>query len=211
MKSTFYKYLVIILGAAFMMSCSSSSDLTSNSIIKKRKYTKGYHADFGKQKVQAPTANMAKQSAEPAPVRRTSLTASADATAAEPLALKIKSNEAAKPISEKVENPALTESTKNRNLTSIAAAPMALQHRDMSKMQRSATASHNAYTSTAAAGASAASGGGKLLYIILAILLPPLAVGLLYGIGSEFWISLLLTLLFVLPGITYAIIKVLAH
>ena len=49
-----------------------------------------------------------------------------------------------------------------------------------------------------------------LLYAILAILLPPLAVGLHEGgINNRFWISLLLSLLFWLPGIIYALIVVL--
>lgn len=55
----------------------------------------------------------------------------------------------------------------------------------------------------------AASGANLVLYIILAVLLPPLAVGLLYGIGIEFLISILLTLLFWVPGIIYALILVL--
>ena len=44
-----------------------------------------------------------------------------------------------------------------------------------------------------------------LLLVILAILLPPLAVFLVDGIGTTFWISLLLTLLFWLPGVIYAL------
>jgi len=47
-----------------------------------------------------------------------------------------------------------------------------------------------------------------VLLIILAILLPPLAVGLKEGIGSRFWISLLLTLLFYFPGMIYALLVV---
>jgi uncharacterized membrane protein YqaE (UPF0057 family) len=48
-----------------------------------------------------------------------------------------------------------------------------------------------------------------LLLIILAILLPPLAVFLYTEeIGSKFWISLLLTLLFFVPGVIYAILVV---
>jgi uncharacterized membrane protein YqaE (UPF0057 family) len=47
-----------------------------------------------------------------------------------------------------------------------------------------------------------------VLLIILAILIPPLAVGLKEGIGSRFWISLLLTLLFFLPGVIYALLVV---
>ncbi|MBL7730786.1 MAG: YqaE/Pmp3 family membrane protein [Chitinophagaceae bacterium] len=49
-----------------------------------------------------------------------------------------------------------------------------------------------------------------LLLVILAILLPPLAVYLHEGeINNRFWISLLLTLLFWLPGIIYALIIIL--
>ena len=49
-----------------------------------------------------------------------------------------------------------------------------------------------------------------LLLVILAILLPPLAVYLHEGvINNKFWIDLLLTLLFYLPGLIYALIVVL--
>ena len=49
-----------------------------------------------------------------------------------------------------------------------------------------------------------------LLLVILAILLPPLAVYLHEGvINSKFWIDLILTLLFYLPGMIYALVVVL--
>ncbi len=51
-----------------------------------------------------------------------------------------------------------------------------------------------------------------LLLVILAILLPPLAVYLHQGeINSKFWISLLLTLLFWLPGVIYALVVILGN
>ena len=46
----------------------------------------------------------------------------------------------------------------------------------------------------------------SLLKVILAIILPPLAVGLTYGIGSAFFINLILTLLGWLPGVIHALI-----
>jgi len=50
------------------------------------------------------------------------------------------------------------------------------------------------------------------LLIVLCILLPPLAVYLHEGeINSKFWISILLTLLFWLPGVIYALIVVLGE
>jgi uncharacterized membrane protein YqaE (UPF0057 family) len=49
-----------------------------------------------------------------------------------------------------------------------------------------------------------------LLLVILAILLPPLAVALHEGgINTKFWISLLLTLCFWIPGVIYALIVIL--
>lgn len=50
----------------------------------------------------------------------------------------------------------------------------------------------------------------KAVLIILAILLPPLAVYLHQGeINGKFWLSILLWLLFILPGIIYALLVVL--
>lgn len=51
-----------------------------------------------------------------------------------------------------------------------------------------------------------------LLLVILAILLPPLAVYLYEGeINTRFWISLILTLLFFIPGVIYALILILGN
>ena len=51
-----------------------------------------------------------------------------------------------------------------------------------------------------------------VLLVILAILLPPLAVYLHQGeINNKFWISLVLTLLFWIPGVIYALIVVLGN
>ncbi|KAA3464104.1 salt stress-induced hydrophobic peptide ESI3 [Gossypium australe] len=48
-------------------------------------------------------------------------------------------------------------------------------------------------------------GSETLIEVILAILLPPVGVFLRYGLGVEFWIDLVLTLVGYLPGIIYAI------
>lgn len=62
----------------------------------------------------------------------------------------------------------------------------------------------------AAAAAAGTPSTNTLLLVILAILLPPLAVYLHEGvINGKFWLDLLLTLLFFLPGVIYALIVVL--
>jgi uncharacterized membrane protein YqaE (UPF0057 family) len=50
----------------------------------------------------------------------------------------------------------------------------------------------------------------KLLLVIIAILLPPLAVGLKAGIGGAFILNLILTLIFWIPGVLHALYVVLA-
>jgi uncharacterized membrane protein YqaE (UPF0057 family) len=50
---------------------------------------------------------------------------------------------------------------------------------------------------------------GKALLIIFSIVLPPLAVALVDGFSGPFWLDLLLTILFYLPGIIYALYRVL--
>ncbi len=44
-----------------------------------------------------------------------------------------------------------------------------------------------------------------LLRIVVAILLPPLGVFLQVGIGTQFWINVLLTILGYIPGIIHAV------
>jgi uncharacterized membrane protein YqaE (UPF0057 family) len=41
--------------------------------------------------------------------------------------------------------------------------------------------------------------------VVIAILLPPLGVFLQVGIGAQFWINILLTLLGYIPGIVHAV------
>lgn len=53
-------------------------------------------------------------------------------------------------------------------------------------------------------------GGSRtsIVEIILAVLLPPLAVFLHDGIGTSFWINIILTLLFFIPGVIHALLVV---
>lgn len=45
--------------------------------------------------------------------------------------------------------------------------------------------------------------------VIAAILLPPLGIFLVRGLGSEFWLGTVLTILFWIPGILFALTIVL--
>ena len=52
---------------------------------------------------------------------------------------------------------------------------------------------------------------GKILLVVAAVLLPPLAVFLVRGIGTDFWISIVLTILAFLPGVLHALWVVLGQ
>ncbi len=44
-----------------------------------------------------------------------------------------------------------------------------------------------------------------IVRILLAVLLPPVGVGLQVGLGGHFWLNILLTLLGYFPGLVHAI------
>ncbi len=45
----------------------------------------------------------------------------------------------------------------------------------------------------------------ELIILIATILVPPLGVALKHGLGKDFWINLILTLIFYVPGLIHAI------
>jgi uncharacterized membrane protein YqaE (UPF0057 family) len=49
------------------------------------------------------------------------------------------------------------------------------------------------------------SDSADLLRVLLSIILPPLGVFLQEGIGTQFWLNLLLTLLGYVPGLVHAV------
>jgi uncharacterized membrane protein YqaE (UPF0057 family) len=52
---------------------------------------------------------------------------------------------------------------------------------------------------------SSSTSSADILRVLLSILLPPLGVFLQEGIGSQFWINVLLTLLGYVPGLVHAV------
>ncbi len=63
---------------------------------------------------------------------------------------------------------------------------------------------HDVFTNSPVPMSSSAS-SADLLRVLVSVLLPPLGVFLQEGIGTQFWINLLLTLMGYLPGLVHAI------
>jgi len=51
----------------------------------------------------------------------------------------------------------------------------------------------------------------SIVRIILSVLLPPVGVFLLVGIGGHFWLNILLTLFGYVPGLVHAIYLIASH
>lgn len=204
MKKSILNFLAFGIIVALISSCSSSSDLTSTSVIKKRRYLKGYQVDIkGSQKADKKehiaTAQMEpletktdvpeqKHSAELAQASVSNTITDAD--------VKQTSVFDAPP---KTEKPVVAnEKTKTTfNLE---------EHQNTKSKNKYLR--KNLSTSMGTPVPQETGAINLALYVILAIILPPLAVGLLYGIGVEFLLSILLTILFWVPGIIYALIMV---
>lgn len=193
--------MVLILG-----SCSTSSDLTNTSVLKKRRYMKGYQVNVKgnniEKKSNSVTAEM--ESVEVKPINSNQVDNMAQASLSTEIT---KADLAASPVIS-ITNESRTSEKAERELKSTA-VKMQTESKEQSRRDRVSQKLLNRSNLVVPASTAVASGGESfLLYIILAIILPPLAVGLLYGIGLEFWISLVLTIIFWVPGIIYALIKV---
>ncbi len=105
-----------------------------------------------------------------------------------------------------VDNAAVTDAMKEfKSLSRVDRKMRIAQAKAAVKEFKAQKAAEEAGTAAAAPPST-----NTLLLVILAILLPPLAVYLHQGtINGKFWLSLLLTLLFWLPGVIYALIVVL--
>ena len=206
MRNSTLSILSLGLIVLFLGSCSTSSDLNNTSILKKRRYTKGYHVNIkgnnnikNKNSVRAKMnpvdtkAVIALRQDNMAQATSSGKISEADLTPAKVIPFV---NESATTNKADLEMKSLTAKAEVKN------SRQSRKHRVSNK---------DIMTSNLVVPASsAARSGGEslLLYIILGIIIPPLAVGLLYGIGTEFWISLLLTIIGWIPGIIYSLIKV---
>jgi uncharacterized membrane protein YqaE (UPF0057 family) len=107
------------------------------------------------------------------------------------------------------EQPATTVTTDQSAADNAMSEFKSLSKQDKKERLADAKKQMKQYKKDKKAG-NADSSENTLLLVILAILLPPLAVYLHEGaINGKFWLDLLLTLLFYLPGLIYALIVIL--
>jgi uncharacterized membrane protein YqaE (UPF0057 family) len=225
MKKSLQVIIMLLCSGILLSSCSRLSDIS----ITKRHYRGGYYVNLGgshkqnKAKHEAPATAPADEIAD-API--STAPAATEPVITAPVAAAVTP---AAPDKLKEKSTSVAEKTASELLPAILSAA---EHK---KKQTHKEAGENVYASTqniseitdeiqatflknsidlniskehSIISRSAADSSGSLpmwLMVIFAIILPPLAVGLKFGIIDKFWISCLLTLLFWIPGVIYAI------
>jgi len=196
--ATIKSLFILILVGLFLVSCKTNTSLNSNALIQKRRYTKGYHL------------NVKKVSKEKLKSGQREVQTEAMASLDQRIPLIENENPALKSgktlglsLSQQSdradEDHTLDKSAKPDERIETSSKQINSQS-DLSKMVEMEVKPN-----------APAAPASKLLIIILTILLPPLGVALVFGLAIQFWISLLLTLLFYIPGLIYSLIVVLAE
>ncbi len=209
MKKSAHSIFLFGLIIVMISSCNTSSNLADSSIIQKRRYTKGYHIALkGSQKEHTNDriANIQVETLEAQDIKLNKPSDSAEASVSTKIVETVLSKA---PIAETYKRSELMDDEVVIADFQPDALPVYKEMNEARVSKKEIRKNLRHLRSLSAAPAAAASGESLILYIILAIIIPPLAVGLLYGIGTEFWISLILSFLFYIPGIIYALIKVL--
>jgi len=197
------KLSILIIVASCATILLSSCSRLENISVSKRHYRSGYTVDLGshKQDVSAPH-----NSEKAAPVANPSSSGNVENKTGMAFASTIK---ATAPIDLANHSEKKKQSHKHAsgNLYASARAVSTIKEdtRDVSLYNYVASMPDVNYSGSAS---STSDSAPMWVIILFAILIPPLGVALKFGIVDKFWISLLLTLLFWLPGAIYSVIVV---
>jgi len=195
MKKQLSSILYIFLAAFLFASCGNMSNLS----VAKRHYRGGYYVDFGHKKTIPVATTTTKNNV--LPVNHSAPVVTANVVKTTEISPIVKTEQ--KPvISEKLTITRESGYKKDQNIsTSILEENI---HTSQAIETNKSTASGSSSSSTASSSAVP-----FWVVVVCAIFIPPLGVYFAYGIGTYFWIDLILTLLFFFPGMIFALIMVL--
>lgn len=193
MKSKLPLFAVIAVVALVFSSCKSLTNFS----IEKRQHRGGYYVDWGNGKVKTDAARPAVSAARqetPAKQKAASVPAENPVNAGQAVEKQL---------------PSATTKAAEKTTKDAASIRHSFKVKDDLVAQRVQSdlepAEYN-FSNAESYFEKQSSDTPDWVLAVLCILLPPLAVFLKVGIGSEFWISILLTLLFWIPGVIYAFI-----
>lgn len=200
MKKLITTSALLLAGAVMISTLGHAQSIT----ITKRHYTGGYYVDFGGKKKavsKIETAQPTQQNIASVETKSISTIPVANEEAAMQMPLVVVNNITVKHQKAKKHTAALNVVAKSANAeVSNNANSVSSVNADESITKVSAPET-----------SSNAAGMPLILLVIITILLPPLGVGLAKGIGTPFWIDLILTLLFYFPGLIYGLIVILSN
>jgi len=195
MKTKATHYVILFLAGILLSSCARLSTIS----ITKRHYRGGYYVDWGSNKPVVPTADDRVTSSPvtkiPSTVPQVDLK---NYTPEEKTLAHLTEIPAIKPATAKKKQPhanyyasTKTDYVPERKTEESEFVPYAPSTNE--NLNQTGESSNDA---------------PNWVIILFAILIPPVGVALKFGIVDKFWIDLLLTLLFWLPGAIYALIVV---
>ena len=206
----------ITLGIIFLTACSTSNEVSSNRLFQKRKYQKGWHINSSKKIDKSSKGEKHEEIAINSDIVKTkskvvdSKTLKKDeSTQVTNQSISINSETVVTNTESNGEDKLIkpNKEVKNvENAESKSSSNSIVQIQEENNSLESNEAENIISIESSSDSSSGGSDVGIVLLVILAILLPPLAVFLARGVGTEFWISVLLTIFFWVPGIIYALL-----
>jgi len=197
MKKLLSLSAIIIIAGILFSSCSRQTGLT----LTKRLYRKGYYVNLGITENNKHSNNKTAPIAKLKPVVQSQILL-ADNTPVESLQL-IPEKENLKPTANNELKP-----VKQTQVAKLINKAKVVNNNLVNSVDNFQLVKQNAASKNAPKGSSDKTVGGAedLLILLFCIFIPPIGVFLLRGLATEFWLDLLLTILFFIPGMIYAII-----
>ncbi|HSY76293.1 MAG TPA: YqaE/Pmp3 family membrane protein [Bacteroidia bacterium] len=202
MKKLLATSILLIAGTALFSTNSNAQGIT----ITKRHYNHGFYVDFGSKKkteTKASIVQTEKQNITSAESNTINTISLGNNDVSEQMTLVPVSNVCV--IKERTNKHI---ATRNHIAAKLSNVQLSNNNDKVAIMPLSASDDFNA--SVSSSNSSNDSGISMLLLVIITILIPFLGVGLAKGVHGEFWLDLLLTLLFYVPGLIYGLIVVLS-
>ena len=194
--------VIFIAIATLLTSCSEQLTLT------KRHYKSGYYVDFSSKK-----NTEAKPIADTKNVNdRQNIATTATITPALEVKTEIQAQNQGGVSTTAIiykKKRAKTPVIKYSPEKTIASNNAASEATEYKTAELSADAADNLTRANSTSDVIIVSGLSLILIVIITIFIPPLGVALVYGIDLHFWIDLILTLLFFIPGLIYGLVVVL--
>jgi len=199
MKKLLTSSALLLAGAVMITTIGHAQSIS----ITKRHYTGGYYIDFGSKK----KATSKTETAQPVQQNIASVeTKSVNS-------IPVVSNEAPMQMNMVAVNNVSVkrEKTKKQNASINVVAKSANTEVSNTTNVFSPVSDDSITKVSATESSSNAAGMPLILLIIITILIPFLGVGLAKGVHFEFWLDLILTLLFYVPGLIYGLIVILGN